>query len=424
MQRLTIKAGGACIWCFISKKECGLGVPCNRCRQKELPCVRGGYSSLCMVLTIRHGNRYELDPDRFKKAQETLDRLKQDLQPFASPVVVRWCFHDQQDREALISAANQLDLRQADTTLGKTLVDLAPMSIPVIRHPNMSEELSNAAHQMRSLLAAAKGLFTSVCFTEAVTIKTARVILFYLMAIYTTELCEVSFRLAKELYYSLNKKLSATESKRYAIPVYIHTIDGIISLQWPNSLMSDILTHVQPRLRNLRELLHQLVLDGEFEPASNANNSFDSNPPQFNIMIGLSSGIRETFVPVGFTEGIRQGQQRCTVNALLRSDFDESMEIPTIHSQTFDHSWLSYQPDQSIATADCEALTALDSSDDPIFSNHIANSQNTEITYPPPDATNFFTSAFESTLSTFSSPVEPSPEDFKYVGDYLSRLIE
>jgi hypothetical protein len=377
-----------------------------------------------MVLTIRHGNRYELDPDRFKKTQETLDLLKQDLPPFDFPVVVRWRFHDQQYREILISATDQLDLRQADTTLVKNLVDPAHMSMPVIRHPSMSEELSNAAHQMLSLLAAAKGLFTSVCFTEAVTIKTARAILFYLMAIYTTELCEVSFRLAKELYYSLNKKLSATEAKRYAIPVYIHTIDGIINLQWPNSLMSDILTHVQPRLRNLRELLHHLVLDGEFEPASNANNNFDSNVPQFNIMIELQSEIQETFVPAGFTEGIRQGQQRCTVNVLLRSDFDESREITTIHSQTFNPSWLSYQPDQSIASADYEALTALDSNDYPIFSNHIANSQNTEITYPPPDATNLLTSALESIPSTISSPVEPSPQDLVWVGDYLSQIIE
>lgn len=371
-------------------------------------------------MTIKRENRYELDPDRFKKAQETLERLKQDLQPFAFPVVVCWQFRDQQHPQTLISAANQLDLRQADTTLGKTLVDLARMSIPVIRRPNMSEELSNAAHQMLSLLVAAQGLFTSVCSTEAVAIKTARAILFYLMTIYTMELCEVSLRLAKELYYySLNKKLSARESKSYAIPVYIHTIDSIMDLQRPNSLMSDILKHVQPRLQNLRELLRRLVLE-EFGPASDANNNFNSNLPQFDIMIGLPSEIRETFVPVSFTQGTRQAY---AVNVLLRSDFDESIEISSIPPETFKPSCLSYQPDQSIATADYEALTALGSSDDPIFSNHIPNS-NTELTYPSPDATNYFTSELESTLATFPSPVAPSPEDFAGMGDHLSLDFE
>jgi hypothetical protein len=353
-----------------------------------------------------------LDPNRFKKAQETLKQLKQDLQPSSFPFVVRWIFRDQPYHETLILPPDQLELHQADPTLGKTIVDLAQRSIGVIRSPHVPEELLNDAHRILSLLAVMKRLFTSLCFTEAVTIKTARVIVFFLMTLYTMELCEVSLHLAKGLYHALNKKLSATNSKDYVIPAYIRTIDGILNLQWPNSLMSDIFTHVQPsdRLRNLRELLRQLVLDGGFESTSDPNESLESAFPQCDIMIEFPYEMRETLVPVGFTQGLRQAY---AVKMLLRSDFEESMKNPITSPQTINPSLLSPELSRDNTIADHEASTALDSGDDLAIFSYGAETQNTETTSPPPDTPGFFASAYESTLATI-------PQDFAYMGNHLS----
>lgn len=338
-----------------------------------------------MVLTVKHGNHFELHPERFKQAQERLQQLKKDLQPFPCPLVVRCVFRDQPYSETLTLAVNQLDLYQVDTTLGKKLVDLAQKFITVIRRPNVPEDLSNGAHRVLSLLAIMKRLFASVCVTGDVTIQTASVVVFFLMTVYTMELCEMSLQLAEKLYHRLNKKAPATESKDYVIPAYIQTIDSLMNLQLPNSLMSDILTHVQPadRLGHLRELLHQLVLEGETHPPSDANESFDSNLPQFDVMIGFSYEMRETFVPGFLNRGLHRAY---AVDAILGS-------------QTIDPSVLSPEIGQVDNIADHEAST-LDSGYDPAIFSDGTEEQDSETTYERPDTPGFFKSEYERTCAT------------------------
>lgn len=307
-------------------------------------------------------------------------------------------------RETVISGADQLDLRQTDTTLGKSLDLLIPPQ------SDLSDDLSKNVHRIVGLLAAIKRLSTSVCMTDAVTIQTARAVVFFLMTAYIMELCGESLYLAKGLYDAL-KKISSTKKSEQHVLVYLKIIDDIVNLQWPNSLMSDILAQVQPRLRSLQKLLRLLFLDNKFE-SSHTNHSFDSEIPEFDILIRET---QEIFVPLDFTLPMRY-----TVNDLLRSDFNESLGHPTTGPQAINPSWLSYQPEQSIATADYSISTTLDSSYySTIFTNHTTNSQNTEIIYPAPNTTDFFTFTPKSTaayLSGFDLPIEPCPQDFAYMG--------
>lgn len=428
MQRLTIEAGGSCIWCYKVKKGCDPMVPCNRCSQKNkeknLPCVRGGYSSLCMTLTI---DRYELHPDSFKKAEDTLDNLKKDLDLLTSEISVCWISRDQQYHETLTLAADQLESRQADAALEETWVDLALRFTPVLIHPpNLSDDLhniSNDAYRMFHLLAATKGLLGSFCFIGSVPISTARAIVFYLMTIYTKELCKVSRRLAEKLYRVLNNKSSATESKRYAVPVYLHIINDIIEglkREWRDSLMSDIFAHMHPQLESVQKILHQLVLDEGFKSTSDTYDSFDSDLRLFDVMIGLSHEMPERSVPVGFPPGMHQYQQIYAVNVLLRSDFDESVGNSTTDPETIDPSVISLDMTWSNTIAEYDASTALYNSDDRATLSYDAGTQNTEITYPPPEAPDLTASRGESTGDLDFKP--SAGQDFACLGFWESGL--
>lgn len=419
MQRLTIEAGGSCIFCYKSKKKCDPGEPCNRCRQKNLPCVRGGYSSLCMASTI---DRYELHPDSFKKAEDTLHNLKKDPELFTCEISVCWISRDRPYHETLALTADQLELRQADATLEETWVNLGLRFTPVLIHcPNLSDDLhiSNDAYRMLHLLAATKGLLSSFCFIGSVPISTARAIVFYLMTIYIKELCKVSRHLAEKLYRVLANKSSATESKRYAIPVYLQIINGIIKgldREWRGSLLSDIFAHMHPQLESVQKILHQLVLDEGFKSTSTAYDSFDSDLRQFDVMIGLSYEMPERFVPIGFPQGMYQYQQIYT-NVLLRSDFDESVGNSTTDLETIDPSVISLDKAWNNTIADYDASTALYNSDNRAISSYGAGTQDTEITYPPSDASDLTLCRWESTADL---DVEPAPEDLAYVGNHLS----
>ncbi|GAM41700.1 hypothetical protein TCE0_042r15018 [Talaromyces pinophilus] len=424
MQRLTTLAGGSCIWCYKMKKGCDPMEPCNRCSPKDppLPCVRGGYSSLCMAPTI---DRYELHPDSFRKAEDTLDYLKKDLHLSTCEISVCWIFCDAQDRETLTLVADQLELRQADATLEEKWVDLALKFTPILPHcPNWSDDLHNIpndAYRMFHLLVATKKLLGSSCFIGSVLVSTARAIVFYLMTIYVKELCKVSRRLAEKLYRVLNNKSSATESKRYAIPVYLQTINGIIEgLKggWRDSLMSDIFAHMHPQLESVQRILHQLVLDEGFESASSAYDGFDSNLCQFDVMIGLSHEMPERFVPIGFPQGIHQSQQRYPVNELLRSDFDESVENSATDPETINPSVIWPDMTWNNTIADYDASTTQYNSDNRAISSYDPGNQNTEITYPPSDAPDLTPSLPESTSTDLD--FKSHPVDFAYTGNHWS----
>lgn len=397
MQRLTIDAGGSCIFCSKSKKGCDAETPCNRCKQKNLPCVRGGYSSLCMALTVKHDDRYELHPAIFAQAQDALQNLKQKLRPSSFPVVVHWVFDNQRYRETLISAADQLDLRQADTTLGKPLMDLL-----VSPQSDLLDDLSRDVQRASRLIAAINGLSMSVCLTDPVTIRNARVIVFFLMTIYTIELYEVSLRLAKGLYDSL-KTISSTRKSERPVLLYMKVIGDMINLQWPNSLMSAIFAQVQPRLQDLQDLLRQLFLDETIKPTSHANHTFDFGPHEFEILIGVRSQSQKIFGPVDFAQDMSY-----VVSDLLCSEFSENM------AQTIDPSLLSLGMTRNNTDADHDASTTLCSSDDQaIFSNQF-ESEITDTTYPHPDAPDLTVSRWESTSDL---DVEPSAgEDFLGIG--------
>ena len=96
------------------------------------------------------------------------------------------------------------------------------------------------------------------------TIKHARVIVFFLMTIYTMELYEVSLHLAKGLYDSLKTISSIRKSERHVL-LYMKVIDDMVNLQWPNSLMSAIFAQAQPRLQGLQDLLRLLFFDENFK---------------------------------------------------------------------------------------------------------------------------------------------------------------
>ncbi|KUL91409.1 hypothetical protein ZTR_01859 [Talaromyces verruculosus] len=416
MQRLTTLAGGSCIWCYKTKKRCDPMEPCNRCSPKDppLPCVRGGYSSLCMAPTI---DRYELHPDSFKKAEDTLDNLKKDLDLFNWEISVCWISHDGQYHETLALTADQLELRQADATLEEKWVDLALRFTPILTHcPNLSDDLHNIpndAYRMFHLLAATKKLLGSSCFIGSVPVSTARAIVFYLVAIYIKELCKVSRRLAEKLYRVLNSK-SATESKGYAIPVYLQIINGIIkglNREWRGSLMLDIFAHMHPQLESVQKILHRLVLDERFESPSNAYDSFDSNLCQFDVMIGLSHEMPERRVPIGL-------QQMYTVEELLRSDFDESVGNLTTDPETIDPSVISFDMTWNHTIA-YDASTTLYNSDNRAIFSYDARTQNTEITYPSSDAQDLTPSRRESTTDL---GIAPGPEDFQYVGNHFEWI--
>lgn len=400
MQRLTIDAGGSCIFCSKSKKGCDAEMPCNRCKQKNLPCVRGGYSSLCMAFTVKHDDHYELHPAIFAQAQDALQNLKQNLRPSSFPVVVHWVFDNQRYRETLISAADQLDLRQADTTLGKSLMDLL-----VSPQSDLSDDLSRDAQRASRLLAAIKGLSMSDCLTDPVNIRNARVIVFFLMTIYTIELYEVSLRLAKGLYDSL-KTISSTRKSERPVLLYMKVIDDMVNLQWPNSLMSAIFAQAQPRLQGLQDLLRLLFFDENFKPTSHANHTFDFGPPEFEILIGVRSQIQ------GICGSVDFAQIRYIVSDLLCSEFGENM------AQTIDPSLLPLDMTRNDTDADHDDSTTLCSSDDQaIFSNQVGSGI-TNTTYPPPDVPDLTISRRESTVDL---GVEPSAgEDFAFIGDHLN----
>lgn len=397
--------------------------PCKRCSSKDppLPCVRGGYSSLCMAPTI---DRYELYPDSFKKAEDTLDNLKKDLDPFTCGISVCWISRDGQYHETLALTADQLELRQADATLEEKWVDLALRFTPILIHcPNLSDDLHNIpndAYRMSHLLAATKKLLGSSCFIGSVPVSTARAIVFYLMTTYIKELCNVSRRLAEKLYRVLNNKSSATESKGYAIPVYLQIINDIIkglNRGWRGSLMSDIFAHMHPQLESVQRILHRLVLDEGFESTSNAYDSFDSDLCQFDVMIGHSHEMPERCMPIGLPQGMHQCQQMYTVDELLRSDFDESVGNSTADPETIDPSVISFDMTWNHTIA-YDASTTLYNSDNRALSSYDAGNQNTEITYPPSDAPDLTPSRSESTTTDLD--LKPGPQDLLYVGIHFS----
>lgn len=339
-------------------------------------------------------------------------------------VVVRWNLHSdiQQYHETLRFAADKLELHQVGTPLRKPLADLALRFSPVfIWRSDFTDDLSKYAHRMLSLIAAIKQLLNSYCYTETLTIQTARVIVFFLMTIYTWELCEVSRRLANELYYAIPK--TPKDSMRYAIRVYLQIIDEMIKLQRPNSLLSDVFAQVQPRLEGLMELLRQLLVEGKGDTRFDVNDSLGSNLPQFDITIGLTSEMQEIIAPLGYTGGIRQNWLLYPISVLLRSDFNESMNLPTSYSQTIDPSLLSPEIDRKTTVVDAGASTTLYSSDNrAIFSSGIEHSQSTDVTYPHPDATGVLPSPLAAYLSSFDSATGPSAgADFLHIGGHFTN---
>lgn len=385
MQRLTIEAGGSCICCYKSKKQCGSAMPCERCSRDRHPCVRGSYSALCVALTVKHEDRYGLHPVIFETAQGILETLKGHLKPSSFPIVVHWNFEAHRYQTTLVSAADQVNLNQADATLGKTLVELliSPQS-------DLPDDLSKDTHRILSVLAAIKGLSRSFCLTNAAAVKSARVIVFFLMTKYTLELYEVSLRIAKGLYDSLKTKTSAETSKRHVVS-YMEVIEDLVSWQWPNSLMSDIFAQVQPRLQGLQNLLRQLFLDESSDSASCTNHSFDSNSPACDILIEVWPQTQEILVPGDSPQDVFYA-----VNDLLLSDFNESMGNPSASPQTIDPSLLRLSMAWNDTGADDVSTTLYSSDEQAIFSYNI-ETENTDTTHPPPDAPDLNASQWENT---------------------------
>lgn len=376
-------------------------MPCDRCKQKNLPCVRGGYSALSMASTVKHEDCYELHPAIFAQAQHALQMLKQSLRPSSFPVVVHWVFRNQRFYETVISDADQFDLRQANTTLGKLLMDLF-----VPPQPDPSDDLSRGAQRAYRLLAAIKGLCKSPCSTDPVTIKNARVIVFFLMTIYTMELYEVSLHLAKGLYDSL-KTISSIKKSERPVLLYMKVIDDMAKLKWPNSLMSANFAQVQPRLQELQDLLRQLFFDQNFKPTSHANHTFDLDLPDFNILIEVRSQSQMIIGPVSLAQEIPY-----FVSDLLCLEFSENMV------QTINPSLLSLDVTQNNTDADHDDSTTLYGDDNqPIFSYQF-ESESTDTTYPPPDAPDLAVSQSESTANLGVKP--SASEDFASIGAYFN----
>ncbi|EED24408.1 conserved hypothetical protein [Talaromyces stipitatus ATCC 10500] len=398
----------ACIWCYKIKKGCDSSVPCERCRKDNRHCVRDGFSSLCMALTIKQGAHYQLAPGNFEIAQAKLEQLKEYLHPLYSQVVVRWYFHsDSQQYHEISVATNELSLHQVDTIPRAPLADMALECTPAFLWPSdPTDNLQENAHRMLGLIAAIKQLYKSDCYTEAVTIPSARVVVFFLMIVYTMELCGVSHWLAKGIYEALPRK--PKDSMRHAMRIYLQVIDEMINLQPPNSLLSDILTSLHPRLPVLRALLRRLLY-GRADATFDVDDSFSSDLPKFDITIGLPLEM------VSFPQRIGQNQSLYPINVLLCSDFNES--FPTTF-ETIDPSYLSPEIDQTTTIADAEASTAPYTSEYPtLFSSVIGASQDTDPTYSYPDTTGFASQL--GSLSGYDFLGESSAEDFAHIGEHL-----
>lgn len=182
---------------------------------------------------------------------------------------------------------------------------------------NPSHDLLKHARGTLRLVIAVKQLFDASCHTTVEVLSTTRIVVFFLMIVYIEGLCAASHELANELYAALSKP--PKDCLNFAIRVYLHVVDTLLSLQDRNSLMQDIFANVQPRLIYLKDLLQQfsvVKLSPQLDLSS--PHELGSQPFQVEIMIDLLHDTRRNKIVF-------------PVSALLHSDFYEatSTNYPT-----------------------------------------------------------------------------------------------
>lgn len=317
--RLLKEFGGACIWCYRSKKKCRPMNPCPPCKSNKRKCIRD-HSQLCLsspvplnLLSHDDGISHPAVDAFFQQAKDIFHRLRREAFQ-SSPdvkVVVNMRQPDTEMVEIWVAEMPQLLMPPPsatedliDSLISKTLkcVDFAQLDEVEANFPG--HRLIKSASAMARLFMALQSLSRTKVYVRANDVDPGRMAMFYILTAYTRTLCEMSRDFSEELVDVIRRKDSQDNdtgilSVWIAVGLYYRVLNSLQNFQ-PRAPIASVLDGIRSRLvdicTNVRSMLKSLPLGQTPDTRAHVNDALECHVPViprqqcFDVAFWLQTG--------------------------------------------------------------------------------------------------------------------------------------